>query len=347
MAAPPEPRANPALVGHDEAARTMAEAARSRRLHHAWLLSGPMGLGKATLAYRFARWMLAGQPDGAAPASAAPLFVSEDDPVFRRVAAGAHADLFTLAPSTGEKGKKEVLRAEEARAAVRFMAHTAAEGGWRVVVVEDLERAEREVVPNILLKTLEEPPPRTVLLLVSAQPDRLLPTIRSRCRRLDLFPLPAPEMEGLLASWLPDTRTADRAALSRIADGCPGRALVLAEGEGLAMQAAVEEVFAGLPRLDARLLHSVADKVAGQRDPAALPLFMFLLRRGLSAALRQAARAGGAATPWVSARPLAEWSALWDRLGRLAEETERLNLDRKQALLSGLAMLRPPAESRR
>ena len=347
MPPPPEPRANPALVGHDEAARAMAEAARSRRLHHAWLVTGPTGLGKATLAYRFARWMLAGQPD--APAGAAPLFVADGHPVFRRVAAGAHADLFTLAPSTGEKGKKEVLRADEARAAVRFMAHTAAEGGWRVVVVEDLERAEREVVPNILLKTLEEPPPRTVLLLVSAQPDRLLPTIRSRCRRLDLFPLPAPEMEGLLASWLPETGAADRAALARIADGCPGRALALAEGEGLAMQAAVEEVLAALPRLDARLLHSVADKVAGQRDPAALPLFVFLLRRGLSAALRRAARTGGAATtaPWVSARPLAEWSALWDRLGRLAEDTERLNLDRKQALLSGLAMLRPAAESRR
>src|SRR3712207_1029470 len=122
----------------------------------------------------------------------------------------------------------------------------------------------------------------------------------------------------------------------------------LAEGEGLAMQAAVEEVFAGLPRLDARLLHSVADKVVGQRDPAALPLFMSLLRRGLSVGLRQAARgAGTAAPPWTAARPLAEWSALWDRLGRLAEDTERLNLDRKQALLTGLAMLRPAPESRR
>lgn len=344
MPPPPEPRANPALVGHDEAARTMAEAARSRRLHHAWLIAGPPGLGKATLAYRFARWMLAGQADDAL--GEAPLHVPQGDPVFRRVAAGAHADLFTLAPSTGEKGKKEVLRADDARAAVRFMAHTAAEGGWRVVVVEDLERAEREVVPNILLKTLEEPPPRTVLLLVSAQPDRLLPTIRSRCRRLDLFPLAPAGMERLLAAWLPDMVAAERSALVRIADGCPGRALALAERDGLAIQAAVDEVFAGLPRLDARLLHSVADKVAGQRDPAALPLFMSLLRRGLSTGLRQAVREGSA-PPWASARPLAEWSALWDRLGRLAEDTERLNLDRKQALLSGLAMLRPAAESRR
>jgi DNA polymerase-3 subunit delta' len=343
---PPEPRANPDLFGHDEAARTMAEAARSRRLHHAWLITGPPGLGKATLAFRFARWMLAGQPTDPAAPGGTPMHLAEADPVFRRVASGAHADLFTLAPSTGDKGKKEVLRAEDARAAVRFMAHTAAEGGWRVVVVEDLERAERGVVPNILLKTLEEPPPRTVLLVASAQPDRLLPTIRSRCRRLDLFPLPAPSMERLLAGWLPGMDATDRAALARIADGCPGRALALAEGEGLAMQAAVDEVFAALPGLDPRLVHSVADKVAGRRDPGALPLFVFLLRRGLAAALRHAARAGAAA-PWVSARPLAEWSAQWERLGRLADDTERLNLDRKQALLSGLAMLRPAAESRR
>lgn len=346
MPLPPEPRANPCLAGHDEAARALADATRARRLHHAWLISGPPGLGKATLAYRFARWMLAGQPDP--PAGKTPLHVADDDPVFRRAAAGAHADLFTLAPSTGERGRKEVLRAEDARAAVRFMAHTAAEGGWRVVVVEDLERAEREVVPNILLKTLEEPPPRTVLLLVSAAPDRLLPTIRSRCRRLDLHPLAAPDMDRLLEAWLPELGTAERAALARIADGCPGRALALAEGEGLAIQAAVEEVFAGLPRLDARLLHAVADKVAGQRGPAALPLFLSLLRRGMSAGLRQAARAGGAAgAAWVAARPLAEWATVWDRLGRLADETERLNLDRKQALLSGLAMLRPTAGSGR
>ncbi len=340
MAPPREPRANPALVGHDEAARTMAEAARSRRLHHAWLVAGPTGLGKATLAYRFARWLLAGQPD-TAPAGAAPLFVAEADPVFRRVAAGAHADLFTLAPSTGEKGKKEVLRAEEARAAVRFMAHTAAEGGWRVVVVEDLERAEREVVPNILLKTLEEPPPRTVLLLVTHQPDRLLPTIRSRCRRLDLFPLPPPGMEAVLARALPEMPAGERATLARIADGSPGQALALAESEGLELQALVDQVLGALPRLEARQLHAIADQVAsGRRDASSLVTFMALLRRALAAQLRRAARDAAAAPCWLAGRSLADWAGLWDKLGRLADETDRLNLDRKQAVLTGLAWLR-------
>ncbi len=333
---PHEPRANPDLVGHDDAARTLEEAARSGRLPHAWLIAGPSGVGKATLAYRFARWLLAGLPP--ARPGQVPLHLPEDHPVFRRIAAGAHADLFSMAPNTGERGKKEVLRAEDARAALRFMAMTAAEGGWRAVVVEELERAEREVVPNILLKTLEEPPPRTVQLLVTSAPDRLLPTIRSRCRRLDLAPLPAPAMEGLLGRWLPELGGPERSGLARIADGCPGRALLLAEGEGLALQAMVEEVLAGLPRLDPRRAQDIADRVTARRDAAALATFMALLRRAMAAGLRGAVREG-AALPWAEGRSLAEWSTLWEKLGRLADETERLNLDRKQAVLSSLGML--------
>jgi DNA polymerase III subunit delta' len=293
-------------------------------------------VGKATLAYRFARWLLAELPP--AVPGRPPLEVAESDAVFRRVASAAHADLFTLAPSLGEKGKKEVLRADDARAALRFMAMTAAEGGWRAVVSEDLERSDREVVQNILLKTLEEPPPRTVQLIVTAQPDRLLPTIRSRCRRLDLHPLPDAVLDRLLAGWLPELGGGERGGLARIADGCPGRALALAEGEGLALQGLVDEVLAGLPRLDPRKLHDIAEKVAGRRDAAALTVFMALLRRGLAAGLRQAGR-GGALAPWIAGRSLADWSTLWDKLGRLADETERLNLDRKQAVLTGLGWL--------
>ncbi|HYZ34954.1 MAG TPA: DNA polymerase III subunit delta' [Crenalkalicoccus sp.] len=323
-------------MGHEHAAATLAAAARAGRMHHAWLIAGPAGLGKATLAFRCARWLLAGEPADAP--GEAPLFVPSESPVFRRVAAGAHPDLLTLEPNTGERGRKEILRVEDARAAGRFLAHTAAEGGWRVVVVDEAERADSLAVQNALLKTLEEPPPRTVLLLTSAQPDRLLPTIRSRCRRLDLFPLEGGAMAPLLAAALPELSEGDRAALSRLAEGCPGRALTLAEGEGLALQALVEEALAALPRPDPRRLHAIADQVAGRRDGAALPTFMALLRRALAAALRQAGR-GGAAPAWVAARPLGDWAALWERLGRLAEETERLNLDRRQAVLTGLGWL--------
>jgi DNA polymerase-3 subunit delta' len=333
----PEPRANPDLVGHDHAAGTLEAAARSGRLHHAWLLAGPPGIGKETLAFRFARWLLAGLPERAP--GQPPLHVPTDHPVVRRIAAGAHADLFRLEPNTGDKGKKEVLRVDDARAAVRFLAHTAAEGGWRVVVMNEAERADRAEVQNILLKTLEEPPPRTVLLLVTHQPDRLLPTIRSRCRRLDLFPLEEAALAGLLARALPEMPEAERQGLARIADGAPGQALALAEGEGLALQALVDRVLAGLPRLDPRAVHAIAEEVAGRRDSGpTLATFMALLRRALAAALRRAGR-GGEAPGWVAARSLADWATLWDRLGRLAEETERLNLDRKQAVLTGLGWL--------
>ena len=339
----PDPRSNPDLIGHEEAARTLEMAARSGWLHHAWLIAGPPGVGKATLAYRFARWLLAGRPESVP--GRPPLFLPPEHPTFRRVAAGAHADLFTLEPNTGERGKKELLRVEDARAAVRFLAHTAAEGGWRVVIMDQAERTDRDAVQNILLKTLEEPPPRAVLLLCASQPDRLLPTIRSRCRRLDLFPLEEADLSRLLARFLPEMPEGERAGLARIADGAPGRALALAEGEGLALQALVEQVLAALPRLDPRQGHVVADQVAGRRDSgAAFATFMELLRRALAAALRQAGRAGGAGgegggPPWVASRPLADWATLWDKLGRLAEETERLNLDRKQAALTGLGWL--------
>lgn len=335
----PEPRANPDLVGHEAAAATLEAAARSGRLHHAWLLAGPPGIGKATLAYRFARWLLAGLPPP--EPGQAPLHLPPAHPAFRRVAAAAHADMITLEPNTGDKGKKEVLRVDDARDAIRFLAHTAAEGGWRVVVIDQAERADRAEVQNILLKTLEEPPARTVLLLATHQPDRLLPTIRSRCRRLDLFPLETAALDRLLARALPEMPEGERAALAAIAEGSPGQALALAEGEGLAMQAEVDRALAALPALEGRTLHVIAEAVTGRgRELDAFLTFMALLRRALAAAVRQAARGGAGVPGWVAARPLADWAGAWERLGRLAEETERLNLDRRQAVATGLAWLR-------
>jgi DNA polymerase-3 subunit delta' len=331
-----DPRANPDLVGHDEAARTLEAAARSGRLHHAWLLCGPPGIGKATLAWRFARWLLAGMPRGDAP-----LAVDPASSVFRRVAADTHADCFTLEPNTGERGVKRILRVEDAREAVRFLTQTAAEGGWRVVVMDEAERADQAAVQNTLLKTLEEPPPRTVLLLVCAAPQKLLPTIRSRCRRIDLNPLGAAEMEAQLARLLPEMPAGDRARLAVLAQGAPGRALALAEAGGLELQALVEASLAALARPEPPRDHALADRLAADRSGGAFGIYVALLRGAIAAALRDAAR-GRAAPPWLARHPLAVWAGLWDRLGNLADDTERLNLDRKQAVLTGLSWLARP-----
>ena len=332
----PDPRANPDLVGHQDAARALEAAARSGRLHHAWLFCGPPGIGKATLAWRFARWLLAGMPRGDVP-----LEVDPASPVFRRVAADTHADCFTLEPNTGDRGTKRVLRVEDAREAVRFLTQTAAEGGWRVVVMDEAERADQAAVQNTLLKTLEEPPPRTVLLVVCSAPQRLLPTIRSRCRRLDLNPLPEAEMEALLPRLLPEAGKSERARLSALAAGSPGRALALAEAGGLELQVMVEASLAALAKAEPPRDHALADRLAMDRSGGAFGIYMGLLRGAIAAALREAAR-GRPAPPWLDRHPLAVWASLWDRLGQLADDTERLNLDRKQAVLTGLSWLARP-----
>jgi len=327
-------RGNATLVGHAAAAALLERAALSGRLPHAWLLAGPPGIGKATLAYRFGRWLLAGGAEGAIPPGEPALHVPPEHPTFRRIAAGAHADLRALRPNTGEGGVKRVIRVEDARAAIRFLAMTPAEGGWRFVLVDGAE-AMRPEAANAILKTLEEPPPRAVLVLTTPAPDRLLPTILSRVRRLDLAPLDPPVLEALLGRLLPDMPAPERARLARIAEGSAGGALALAEGEGLAMQALVEEA---LERPDRARWHALAEAVAAKRDGSGFVTFMALLRRAISAAVRQAAR-GKPAPAWLAARPLAEWSTLWDTLGRLAAETDGLSLDRKQAVLNTLVWL--------
>ncbi len=316
-----DPRENPHLVGHAAAEAALLDALQGGRLHHAWLITGPEGVGKATLAYRFARRLLAG--------GGATLEMGAGEPVFRRVAAGTHADLLTIEREWDEKKKrlKKQIAAETARQIPPFLHLTPAEGGWRVVVLDGAEDLNPQSA-NALLKVLEEPPARAVLILVCSAPGRLLPTIRSRCRHLTLAPLGEAAMQRALELYLPEMPQADRAALAGLADGSPGRALALAEDGGLRVAGMVEEVLAAGPEFPLLRGYEMADAL---RDQAAFETFMGLLARGLAGAAVREVRQGGGGLRWAEASACVR---------QLLEETERVNMDRRQAVISGLALVR-------
>src|SRR5215475_14359677 len=185
----PLPRETTVLFGHDGAEREFLAVYRSGRVPHAWLIGGEPGIGKATLAYRMARFVLA-NPAPSRLGGATSLALDPDHPTARRVAANAHTDLLALERTPGDTGKmRTVITVEQVRRLVSFFGSTAGEGGWRVCIVDSADELKYPEGSNALLKMLEEPPPRSLFLLVSHAPGRLLPTIRSRCRRLALRPL--------------------------------------------------------------------------------------------------------------------------------------------------------------
>lgn len=322
------PRANPELFGHAAAEAALAAAMASGRMHHAWLITGPEGIGKATLAYRFARRLFAGpSPDGS-------LALDPAHPAFKRVAAGSHADLLVVERAVDEKTKRRraEIVVDDARAIGHFLHLTAAEGGWRVVIVDGADVMNRNAA-NALLKMLEEPPPRAILLLLAASPGRLLATIRSRCRRLALDRLADALVERLLREAMPDLQ--DVAGVVALAGGSIGRALALAEGDGLACAKLAEEALGGVPALRA---HSLADAVLKLEDGFAL--FMTLLRARLAERVAARARGQAQAAASLAASPLAACVELWQGLGALQAATEGVNLEPRQALLEAIARVR-------
>src|SRR3984957_1766065 len=206
--APPHPRERFGLVGHARAELAVLEALRAGRLAHAWLICGPEGIGKATLAFRIARFMLSGRDPFARAAEAYSIDVIETDLVSRQIAAGAHPDLFVLERTLGTTGKlRTEITVEDARRATSFLQATSAQGGWKVLIVDVADELNRSAA-NALLKIIEEPPDRSLVLLVAHAPARLVPTIRSRCRGLRLDPLTPAEI-GEIILGLPDNAASE------------------------------------------------------------------------------------------------------------------------------------------
>jgi DNA polymerase-3 subunit delta' len=319
------PRDNPDLAGHDAAERQLVRSFRSGRMHHAWLITGPAGIGKATLAFRLARWIFA-QGQGRPGGGEANLAVDAAHPVFRLVASGGHPDLRVLQREVNEKtGRlRSEISVDQAREAIRFLQLTPALGGWRIVIIDPVDDLSTEAA-NALLKALEEPPPRGLFLLVNHAISRALPTIRSRCQRLVLQPLAADTVASIVAETMPGLPAAECAELARLADGSPGRALALAAAGGLDLLHELEALLAKLPALDAAALERLAEKTARSGEDA-----IGVLRDLLLWWLAERVKAGAARS---AARGLDRWASLWENTARLFERAEAASLDRKQALL--------------
>ena len=325
----PHPRFAERLIGHAAAEAAMLSAYREGRLAHAWLIGGPEGIGKATLAWRFARFALA-NPDPSAPAvrAARDLSVQPDCPAARQLAALSHPD-FALARrewNPKSKGFYSEIRVEDVRAALSMFHMSAAFGGWRIAIVDCADELN-SAGANALLKMVEEPPPRAVILIVAHRPGRVLPTIRSRCRRLLLEPLSPGEIEATIVSLGPPWDAIDpisRAQASARANGSAREALRRLDPDTQAVGALIEAAIAQLPRVDPRLVHRLADAVG---DRSAGDSFA-ALNAALCEWLVQRARA---ADSDAARRPLAE---LWDRLRAATRDVEALNLDRRLHVLA-------------
>ena len=318
------PRRNAALIGHAAGEADLLRAWRADRLAHGWLITGPPGVGKATLAWRFARFVLAG-------GGTDDMAIDPDDPVFRQLAAGANPDCRLVRRSyAGQQANarlRDEIAVDDVRALGPFLRLKPAAGGWRVVVVDAADQMNRNA-QNALLKLLEEPPSRTVMLLVCDAPSRLLATVRSRCRRLALQPLAAGQVSAVMSMIRPDLSAADAGRLAALADGSPGRALRLADVGGLELHDEMAALVDSLPTLDVRRLHATADRLARPANADQYATFTALLRRWLAGLIHQAAGA-----PAVG-RDLDRWLEVWEKTARLFVVADGVRLDRKQVILN-------------
>jgi DNA polymerase-3 subunit delta' len=321
----PPPRATTTLFGHGDAEQTLLAAYKSGRMPHAWLIGGELGIGKATLAYRLARFVLSHPDPKAEPVQrATSLAVADDHPVARRLAAQAQGDLLVLERTLNDKGKlRQDIAVDDIRRSVGFFGSTAGEGGWRIAIVDAVDELNRAGA-NALLKLIEEPPARSLILLVSHAPGRVLPTIRSRCRRLLLRPLDAADVaRAVAAATGRGADDADIKAASAAAEGSVARALAMLDGKALALRQRVQDLLDQLPEPDPRALHALGDAL-GFSEPQILAAFVDMANAWLTSRLERSAQNAGRVTKQMAAVALA-----FDRINRAARDTGDYNLERK------------------
>lgn len=330
---PAHPRDVYGLDGQSAAEASFLDALDRGRLHHAWLLTGPEGVGKATLAYRMARRLLGARPDpsmgllGAAPS----------DTVSRKVAARSHPDLMVLERLTDDGKARKSIPVDEARQLPEFFSTTPAISPYRVAIIDAADDLNVNAA-NAVLKTLEEPPPRGVILLISHAPGKLLPTIRSRCRRLAV-PAPGIPAAAEMVERMADVSGRDAERLARMAHGAPGKALQLAAAKALEMDDAANDILRMLPKIDEGAVLALTDTFRGAEGAARFELLMERMADQVRIFATQVV-ADGKNSPGLD-----RWATVWERLNNAPGEAEAINLDRADVFWSVISDLRAAAKT--
>lgn len=337
-----DPSENPYLIGQDDAVSLFLSAYNAKNLHHGWLITGDEGIGKATFAYKIARFLLSNKEDKVYTS----LETDPDSPTFAQVAQKSHPDFKVLECDYTETDKKKLIKAinqgeeidedmkqnlkrsnvikvDDVRAAVSFLLKKSFNDNWRVVIVDSTDDLNTSSA-NALLKILEEPPAKSILLLISHNPGKLLPTIRSRCAKLALKSLSTTDVASLLRRYQPELSEKEVQTLSKISAGSIGRALRYANNDALDMYEKIQKIGYAGKNYDAGLMLELATDVSS--DDEVWSLFGELICRFLRETLPECSNPR-------------ELYLAYEECIKVLDETTRLNMDKKQAAIQILSSI--------
>jgi len=355
----PHPREVSHFLGHRDQIQSLRSALDSNRFPHAWIFSGPDGIGKATLAYRLARTLLKNPPgtkNENTPGQPA-LEIPENDIVFQQVAAQSHPGLKVIKRPYDQKKKrlKTEITVDEIRAMRSIFNRTTVDGGWRVAMIDTADEMNRNAA-NALLKLLEEPPANSAIILISHQSGKLLPTIRSRCRMLQFNPLEEKHVAQILEEHSGSNfnlTTDERTTITRLAHGSAGKALQLASGSGLKAHENLMSLLESLPHLDGAKAHQIAEQLNRRDAREEYNFFRQLLCEWLNSFVRFCTTGEGAHLPKREydlcqrlglSVDLEPWLEVWEKTQTSFTQADILNLDKRQLLLTVFFQLETAAK---
>jgi DNA polymerase-3 subunit delta' len=358
------PKMNDLVFGHEKAERTFLDGFNSGRLHHGWLITGPKGIGKATLAWKFAKFLLSSDDNSSndglfgddLSASATSLDIDPEKAVIQRIKSGGHGGIICAERSVNSKtGKlRNDIVIDDIRNIISFFSRTSSEGGWRIAVIDAADEMNINAA-NALLKVLEEPPEKSILFLIAHSPGKLLPTIRSRCRTLELNPLSDDSVRAMLAHRYPDMDMQTMKTLTAMCAGAPGRAIEMERLGGAAIYQKTFQTISMLPQLNVPAIHQLAGEFASIKADAEYRLFIQIF----TAFIERITKAGVLSEHPVeivenenqhisrisAMARVDKWLELWEKVGHLIQRADAVNLDRKQVIVALFSELKATANA--